>query len=61
MKVLKRLNGYAIVSLTDKDKEDHNVSSDFACILNDEMEFAASLREIDMECGSLQECIDFIG
>lgn len=61
MKVLKKLSGYTIVSLTDKDKEDHNVSSDFACILNSEMEYAVNLREIDMECGSMQECIDFIG
>ena len=61
MKKIQKLKGYTIVQLSNKDKESHNIDSDFACILNDEMEYPADLREIDMECGSLQEAIDFIG
>jgi hypothetical protein len=61
MKVLKRLKGYVIVSLSDRDKEQHSANCDFACVLNDEMEIVPALRELDMECGSLKEAIDFIG
>jgi len=61
MKKIQKLKGYTIVQLSEKDKENHNVNSDFACILNNEMEYPADLREIDMECASLQEAIDFIG
>ena len=61
MKKIQKLKGYTVVQLSEKDKENHNVDSDFACILNDEMEYPADLREIDMECGSVQEAIDFIG
>jgi len=60
MKTLETLKRYVIVSLSKRDKEHHNIDSDFACILKEEMELSASLREIDMECGSLQEAIDFI-
>ncbi len=55
MKVLKRVRRYVIVSLSERDKKQHNTDSDFACILRDEMEFTPSLREFDIECGSLQE------
>lgn len=61
MKALKKLKGYVIVSLSDRDKEQHNVDCDFACVLKDQMEFVPALRELDMECGSLQEAISFIG
>lgn len=61
MKKVKKLKGYTIVSLSDRDKRQHNTDSDFACILNDEMDYPADLRNLDMECESVQECIDFIG
>ena len=61
LKKIQNLKGYTIVQLSKKDKENHNVDSDFGCILKDEMEYPADLREIDMECGSLQEAIDFVG
>lgn len=61
MKAIKKLRRYVIVSLSQRDKEQHNTDSDYACILKDEMELPANLRELDMECGSLQEAIDFVG
>ena len=61
MKKVRKLKDYTIVEFSPKDQLNHNVSSPYGCILNDEMEFASDLREIDMECGSVQECIDFIG
>ena len=49
------------MSLSNRDKKQHNANCDFACVLKDEMEYVPDLRELDMECGSLKEAIDFIG
>ncbi len=53
--MLKRVRRYVIVSLSERDKKQHNTDRDFACVLRDEMEFTPSLHELNLKCDSLQE------
>jgi hypothetical protein len=61
MKKIRTVKNYVICELSATDKKNRNMTSAFALISKDEMEYESSMREIEMDSDSIQELFEFVG
>lgn len=61
MKKIRNIKKYVICELSAADKKNRNMTSAYALISKDEMEYDSDMRDIEFYADNIQELIDFIG